>query len=113
LLSAIAMRRALAIAFASAFLVCGVAPDVRALPDSATSEPPEPSDERAGMCDAFDGLAFTFCVALCEARECDLLDAADARCALLRNGFATVSGGGAPPCTAAAGSPTPGSVRTL
>ena len=50
------------------------------------------------MCDPFEGLAFTFCVALCEARACDLLDGDDARCALLRDGFATASGGVAPPC---------------
>jgi hypothetical protein len=55
-------------------------------------------DARAGMCDAFDGLAFTFCVALCEARECDLLGADDNRCMLLRRGFARTSDGGAAPC---------------
>ena len=91
------MRHALAIAFASA-LVFAVASPVPAQLLVDGSEPAESLDARAGMCDAFDGLAFTFCVALCEARACDLLDVDDARCALLRDGFATASGGTAPPC---------------
>jgi hypothetical protein len=94
------MRRALAIAFACALLMSAAgrtrAEDARA--DAALPTCPAPDDSRAGMCDAFDGLAFTFCVALCEARECDLLDPADARCTLLRRGFERVSDGAVPPC---------------
>src|SRR5437868_8252595 len=92
------MRRALAIAFASAVLLSRSAPTpaYAAIP---VAEPAESLEQRAGMCDPFEGLAFTFCVALCEARACDLLDGDDARCALLRDGFATASGGVAPPCT--------------
>jgi len=95
------MRRALAIAFASILLLS------RALPASAmdvaasspsSDEALDDLDARAGMCDAFDGLAFTFCVALCEARACDLRDAGDDRCALLRDGFTTASGGATAPC---------------
>jgi len=104
LLSAIAMRRALAIVFASAVVMSANVPAAPALIIPAP-EPPVSLDERAGMCDAFDGLAFTFCVALCEARTCDLLDADDARCGLLRDGFATASGGAPPPCADAAASP--------
>jgi len=103
LLSAIAMRRALAIAFASTVLLCRSAPAASTVAIPA-DEPAESLEERAGMCDAYDGLAFTFCVALCEARACDLLDTDDVRCALLRDGFATASGGGTPPCTDAAAS---------
>lgn len=55
-------------------------------------------DERAGMCDAFDGVAFTFCVAVCEARECDLATPGDERCATMLRGFARVTGGATPPC---------------
>jgi hypothetical protein len=101
LLSAIAMRRALAIVFASAVVLSANAPATPAL----TIPPADPAvslDDRAGMCDAFEGLAFTFCVALCEARACDLLDGDDERCALLRDGFATASGGAAAPCADAA-----------
>ena len=59
-------------------------------------------DTRVGMCDAFDGVTFTFCVALCEARTCDLRDADDAACMQLRRGFARVSGGSLLPCDASA-----------
>ncbi len=98
------MRRALAIVFASAVLgSINVSAAPAAIPDDC--EPPMSLEERAGMCDAFDGLAFTFCVALCEARACDLLDADDTRCALLRDGFATASGGVAPPCADTASAP--------
>lgn len=92
------MRRALAIVFACGFLI-GFASSVRAAGDDAPPAVLAPdNDARAGMCDAYDGLAFTFCVALCEARDCDLLDADDTRCVLLRRGFADVSGGATPPC---------------
>ena len=108
MLNAIAMRRALAIVFASALLgSIGVSAAPAPIPDD--SEPPMSLEERAGICDAFDGLAFTFCVALCEARACDLLDTDDARCALLRDGFATASDGVAPPCPDTA--PAPASLR--
>jgi hypothetical protein len=56
---------------------------------------------RAGMCDDFDGLSFVFCVAMCEARECDRLPANDDRCETLAQGFASVSNGAAPPCSRA------------
>src|SRR5436309_13316582 len=91
------MRRALAIVFASAVVLSVNVPAAPALIIPAP-EPPVSLDERAGMCDAFDRLAFTFCVALCEARACDLLDADDARCGLLRDGCATASGGARPHC---------------
>jgi hypothetical protein len=55
-------------------------------------------ESRAGVCGDFDGVAFTFCVALCEARECDRQPSDDARCALLRHGFARVTGGALAPC---------------
>jgi hypothetical protein len=104
LLGAIAMRRALAIAFACGFLMGAASPRVSAAKDFADAPPREQEDARAGMCDDFDGPAFTFCVALCEARDCDLLDAGDTRCTLLRRGFADVSGGVAPPCDDASSS---------
>jgi hypothetical protein len=85
------MRRALAILFAWAFLALPL------VPPHAQEIPLE--DDRAGMCDAFEGLSFTFCVALCEARECDLLAAGDTRCALLRRGFERAAAGAVPPCT--------------
>lgn len=53
---------------------------------------------RAGTCDGFTGAAFTFCVAYCEARECDRQPAGDERCRLLRRGFDRVTGSAAPPC---------------
>jgi hypothetical protein len=56
--------------------------------------------KRAGICDSFDGLAFAFCVAMCEARECDHQPAYDERCATLRSGFERVTGGQSAPCEA-------------
>ena len=53
---------------------------------------------RAGMCEKFSGVAFGFCVALCEARECDHQPAGDQRCAVLRRGFERVTPGRQPPC---------------
>lgn len=53
-----------------------------------------------GICDSFDGLAFAFCVAMCEARECDQRPVYDERCATLRNGFERVTGGQSAPCEA-------------
>jgi hypothetical protein len=55
-------------------------------------------ETRAGMCEAFSGVAFGFCVALCEARQCDLQPPDDARCLTLRRGFDRVTGGVQPPC---------------
>ena len=55
-------------------------------------------ETRAGMCGEFSGLAFGFCVALCEARECDLQSIDDDRCAVLRRGFERATGGLEPPC---------------
>jgi len=52
------------------------------------------------MCNAFDGLAFTFCVALCEARECDRQPLDDVRCDALQRGFDRVSDGRTAPCEA-------------
>jgi hypothetical protein len=94
LLSAIGMYRAYAIASALAVVTALVQPA------NATAEGTLPG--RAGMCRGFDGLAFTFCVALCEARACDLRPSEDARCAILRRGFARVTGGSTPPCAAEA-----------
>jgi hypothetical protein len=87
------MRRALAILCAMASLIVLTAQPSRAVVASA------PWDQgRAGMCDAFDGLAFTFCVAICEARMCDLLVSEDERCMILERGFDRVTDGAAPPC---------------
>jgi hypothetical protein len=55
-------------------------------------------ETRAGMCDDFNGLPYVFCVAMCEARECDRLPPGDERCATLAKGFATVTNGALPPC---------------
>lgn len=86
------MRRALAILCAMALLIFATAPSLALI----AAAPPDES--RAGMCDAFDGLAFTFCVAICEARACDLLTAEDERCAILERGFDRVTEGDVPPC---------------
>jgi hypothetical protein len=67
-------------------------------PSPARAVEPGTDDTRAGLCDAFAGAAFTFCVAFCEARECDRQPAGDERCALLRRGFSRVTGGATPPC---------------
>ncbi|MCC6763596.1 MAG: hypothetical protein IT293_02950 [Deltaproteobacteria bacterium] len=56
-------------------------------------------ETRAGMCDAYDGLPFVFCVAMCEARECDRLGPSDERCEVLAAGFAAVTNGAAAPCS--------------
>lgn len=88
------MRRAFAIVLSLALL----------LPVAALATPSDDlgSDEsRAGMCDDFDGLPFVFCVAMCEARECDRLGSDDDRCALLAEGFATTTHGAPPPCPVA------------
>lgn len=82
------MRPALAMMLAS---LIASAPLLGVLPDAA--------DDRTGMCEAFDGVAFTFCVAICEARICDARAPDDQRCALLARGFARVTGGDTAPCT--------------
>jgi hypothetical protein len=87
LLFARAMRLALAIAFALALS-----------PVSVAGPEPGTDSSRAGMCDEFDGLSFVFCVAMCEARECDRQAPGDERCELLARGFASVSNGAAAPC---------------
>jgi hypothetical protein len=98
LLDASAMRSALAIALACVLLIVG-APAARATTGASSFVlTPEPDETRAGLCDAFDGLAFTFCVALCEARVCDRLAPDDGTCTLLRRGFARTSDGAAAPC---------------
>jgi hypothetical protein len=86
------MRRALAILSALALLY------PMSLSSSTAGPEPGTDERRAGMCDAFAGVAFTFCVALCEARACDLQPAGDARCALIARGFARVTAGTRPPC---------------
>jgi hypothetical protein len=92
LLFASAMPRAFAIVFACALLLTTVraSVDADATVDALAA--------RAGMCEAYDGLAFTFCVALCEARACDQVDPGDERCAILRRGFARVTSGAPSPC---------------
>jgi len=85
------MRVALAIAFALG-LTLASAP-IRVSADELGTDP-----ARAGMCDDFDGLPFVFCVAMCEARECDRLPPSDERCAALAQGFASVSPGAVAPC---------------
>ena len=69
-----------------------------AAPSAAAKREAGPDETRAGMCKDFSGLAFGFCVALCEARECDLQSPGDQRCAVLRRGFERASGGHQPPC---------------
>jgi hypothetical protein len=64
---------------------------------------PGTDPSRAGWCAAYDGLAFTFCVAYCEARECDRAPVGDERCAIIRRGFGRVTDGDAPPCGAELG----------
>ncbi len=94
------MRRALAIVLSLALL----------LPVAALAAPSDvlgTDESRAGMCDDFDGLPFVFCVAMCEARECDRLAPNDDRCATLARGFASVTKGAAPPCPVVS---SPGSV---
>ena len=98
-----AMSRALAIVSASAILTLALLSRVSADAGSVVD------DERAGMCAAFDGVSFAFCVALCEARECDLRAVADERCVILRRGFARATGGVPPPCMPGAIAPA----RTL
>jgi hypothetical protein len=67
-------------------------------PSSGVVREPASDETRAGMCGEFSGLAFGFCVALCEARECDLQSTDDERCAVLRRGFDRATGGLEPPC---------------
>ena len=85
------VRFAIAFAFALALLTA---------PAASGAFDPGTNPERAGMCDAFEGLAFTFCVALCEARECDRRPLDDYRCEVLRRGFDRVSDGRRAPCVA-------------
>jgi hypothetical protein len=91
------MRLGLTIVLALAFACIAV-------PSATAGEEPGTNELRAGMCDGFDGLPFVFCVALCEARECDRQDPSDERCALLARAFATATDGMVPPCAAARGS---------
>ena len=67
------------------------------LPAAATVET-STDETRAGLCEEFSGLAFGFCVALCEARQCDLRPVDDERCAVLRRGFDRATGGVDAPC---------------
>ena len=67
-------------------------------PTRALTPPAEADETRAGMCAEYPGLAQAFCVALCEARECDLRPNDDERCAILRRGFERASGGVRAPC---------------
>jgi hypothetical protein len=94
------MRLALAIVLALS--LAGVA-----APLAAETSELGTDETRAGMCDDFEGLSFVFCVALCEARECDRQDPGDERCGLLARGFSRVSGGARPPCTS---TPASGSI---
>ena len=92
MLIALDMRPALAIVFALA-LTCAPADTIASLDEPGTDE------SRAGMCDQYDGLPYVFCVAMCEARECDRQASGDERCEILATGFATVTNGATPPCT--------------
>lgn len=69
-----------------------------ATPSAAVTQDTGTDETRAGMCENFSGLAFGICVALCEARECDLQPLDDERCAILRRGFDRASGGLQAPC---------------
>jgi len=92
LLPARDMRVALAIAFALSLTQVAF-PTRVAAGDLGTDE------SRAGICDDYEGLPFVFCVAMCEARECDRLPPGDERCETLAKGFSTVTNGATPPCT--------------
>ena len=92
------MRSALAIALACGLCIAALSTVVAAADEAPVPLLLQPDEARAGMCEAYDGLAFTFCVALCEARQCDLVGADDGTCALLRRGFARASAGAAAPC---------------
>ena len=85
------MRVALAIGFALALALGSLPPSVQALE-------PGTDEGRAGMCEDFDGLSFVFCVAMCEARECDRQPVGDERCEILAQGFASASHGAVAPC---------------
>ena len=69
-----------------------------AMPSRAATLQTEADESRAAMCAEFSGVALGFCVALCEARQCDLRPDDDERCAILRRGFERASGGLLPPC---------------
>jgi hypothetical protein len=84
-----AMTRMIAVTLTLAFLFIAV---------PASAEPQPLTETRAGMCHDFPGLAFGFCVALCEARECDRQPPGDERCGVLRRGFDRATGGVEPPC---------------
>jgi hypothetical protein len=84
------MTRIITLTLTSVFLLI-------ATPSGATSPQPVAAT-RAGMCEHFSGLAFGFCVALCEARECDQQSTGDERCGVLRRGFDRATGGLEPPC---------------
>jgi phage-related baseplate assembly protein len=64
----------------------------------AVTRPTQADEARAGMCAELSGVALGFCVALCEARQCDLRPDDDERCAILRRGFERATGGLPPPC---------------
>jgi hypothetical protein len=83
------MRRAFAVLFAIVSLSLVTVP---AAADTVASA----DDDRVGLCAPFEGIAFVFCVALCEARMCDRLDRDDARCGVLRRGFSRTTGEAAP-----------------
>jgi len=85
------MTHKIAIALVFALLLIGK-PSAAARLEAGTDE------GRAGMCADYSGLAFGFCVALCEARQCDLQSSDDERCSILRSGFDRATGGLAPPC---------------
>lgn len=85
------VRDTIATLLASALLF--VAAPSRVVPLQAGAD-----DVRATMCSQFSGVALGFCVALCEARQCDLRPQDDERCAILRRGFDRASGGLTPPC---------------
>jgi len=63
----------------------------------SSSTLPGPKENASGICASYQGLAFTFCVALCETRVCER-PRAEERCAVLRRGFRRVSGGARLPC---------------
>ena len=85
------MRRAFAIGLAAVIVTAFATP--RAFADTVGTD-----ETRAGMCDGFEGLPFVFCVAMCEARECDRMPSSDERCAVLAQGFASVAKGVNLPC---------------
>lgn len=64
----------------------------------AVVSPPLAAENRAGICQRYQGLPFAFCVAYCEARRCDERPLSDERCQVIKRGFYRVAGSRLLPC---------------